>query len=109
MEISCREVRREMVNYMEDDLDAELRFRIERHFRECDGCTPSMTAFARLFVWSAVQKLLSYPWGSAVDSTSTFLQFPRKSRDLILLKANPRASLGWTSIHDSEEPCPRRQ
>jgi len=38
MKVSCSEVRLELVNYMEDDVDAELRSRIERHFRECDGC-----------------------------------------------------------------------
>ena len=38
MQISCSDVRRELANYMEDDVDAELRSRIERHFRECDGC-----------------------------------------------------------------------
>jgi predicted anti-sigma-YlaC factor YlaD len=38
MEISCREVRKELANYMENDIDDELRTRIERHFRECDGC-----------------------------------------------------------------------
>jgi hypothetical protein len=34
MKIRCSEVRRELVNYREDDVDAELRSRIERHFRE---------------------------------------------------------------------------
>ena len=38
MKISCSEVRRELANYMEDDVDAELGSRIERHFRECGGC-----------------------------------------------------------------------
>src|SRR5437016_13568103 len=38
MQISCSDVRRELANYMEDAVDAELRSRIERHFRECDGC-----------------------------------------------------------------------
>ena len=38
MRISCSEVRRELANYMEDDVDAELKSRIERHFRECGGC-----------------------------------------------------------------------
>ena len=37
MKVSCSEVRLELVNYMEDDVDAELRSRIERYFRECDG------------------------------------------------------------------------
>jgi len=39
MEISCREVRRELANYMEDDISEELRTRIERHFVRCDGCS----------------------------------------------------------------------
>jgi Putative zinc-finger len=38
MNISCQEVRKELANYMEDDVSAELRFRIERHFLSCDGC-----------------------------------------------------------------------
>ena len=38
MQISCREVRRELANYMEDDLSRELRGRIEQHFLTCEGC-----------------------------------------------------------------------
>jgi predicted anti-sigma-YlaC factor YlaD len=38
MPISCHEVRRELANYMEDDISPELRVRIDRHFQECDGC-----------------------------------------------------------------------
>ena len=38
MKISCREVRRELANYMENDISTELRARIDRHFRECNGC-----------------------------------------------------------------------
>ena len=38
MEISCRGVRKELANYMEDDIASELRTRIDRHFQKCDGC-----------------------------------------------------------------------
>jgi hypothetical protein len=38
MQINCREVRRELANYMEDDISPELRERIERHFLRCHGC-----------------------------------------------------------------------
>ena len=38
MKISCQEVRRELANYMEDDISLELRARIDRRFQECDGC-----------------------------------------------------------------------
>jgi len=38
MQISCHEVRRELANYMEDDVSQELRARIEQHFFICEGC-----------------------------------------------------------------------
>jgi hypothetical protein len=34
MEISCRAVREELANYMEDDISVGLRVRIDRHFLE---------------------------------------------------------------------------
>lgn len=39
VEIDCLEVRRELVNYMEGDLDQEMRSRIDRHLMECSHCT----------------------------------------------------------------------
>ena len=39
MEISCVEVWREISNYVENDIEPELRRRIEDHFRICDHCT----------------------------------------------------------------------
>ncbi len=39
VEIDCYEVRRELVDYMEDDLTPELRTRIERHLESCRHCT----------------------------------------------------------------------
>lgn len=36
--IACEEVRLELASYMEDDVPAELRQRIENHFLTCDGC-----------------------------------------------------------------------
>ena len=38
MQISCREVRKELAHYLEDDISADLREGIERHFLKCDGC-----------------------------------------------------------------------
>jgi len=38
MQISCREVRKELASYMEDDISPKLREQIERHFQECGGC-----------------------------------------------------------------------
>ena len=38
-QITCREVWKELVNYMEDDLTPELRASIDRHLRGCAHCT----------------------------------------------------------------------
>lgn len=36
--ISCQEVRRELSNYIDDEVTLELRARIEEHIRNCTGC-----------------------------------------------------------------------
>jgi hypothetical protein len=38
VEISCAEVFREISNYIENDIDRELRARIEAHFKTCKHC-----------------------------------------------------------------------
>ena len=38
IEISCLEVRREISNYIDGDIDAELRARMEAHFKVCAHC-----------------------------------------------------------------------
>lgn len=39
VEIECRQVWKELTNYMEGDLMPETRDRITRHLRECRHCT----------------------------------------------------------------------
>ncbi len=39
IEINCRDVWREVSNYVDGDIDAELRQRMEAHFKECSHCT----------------------------------------------------------------------
>ena len=36
--ISCREVLREISNYLEQDVPADLRARLQAHFQECNHC-----------------------------------------------------------------------
>ena len=38
-ELPCNEVRAEMIEYMEDDLSADLRRQIDRHLATCNHCT----------------------------------------------------------------------
>jgi hypothetical protein len=39
IEISCLEVWREISNYIDQEVDSELRARMEAHFRICSHCT----------------------------------------------------------------------
>ena len=38
VEIDCREVWKEITNYIEGDLTPEMRDRVDRHLRECAHC-----------------------------------------------------------------------
>ena len=38
IEISCLEVWREISNYIDDDVDTDLRARMEAHFKVCAHC-----------------------------------------------------------------------
>jgi hypothetical protein len=38
VEIDCREVWKEITNYIESDLTPEMRERVDRHLRECPHC-----------------------------------------------------------------------
>jgi hypothetical protein len=39
IEISCVEVWREISNYIDEDVNPELRTRMEAHFKNCKHCT----------------------------------------------------------------------
>ena len=39
VEISCLEVWREVSNYLDNEVEPELRARIERHLKACHHCT----------------------------------------------------------------------
>jgi anti-sigma factor RsiW len=39
VEISCLEVWREISNYVDGDVDPELRRRMEEHFKGCEHCS----------------------------------------------------------------------
>ena len=39
VEISCLDVWRELSNYVDNDVPADLRARMEAHFKECNHCT----------------------------------------------------------------------
>ncbi len=63
MEISCREVRQELANYMEDDITVDLRSRIERHFLRCDGCSTLYDGLRQIIYLVNESDLIELPAG----------------------------------------------
>jgi predicted anti-sigma-YlaC factor YlaD len=63
MKISCSEVRRELADYMEDDVDAELRSRIERHFSECGGCYALYDSIRKVVRLVGITEVIELPAG----------------------------------------------
>jgi hypothetical protein len=63
MEISCREVRQELANYMEDDVTQELRVRIEQHFLRCDGCSALYDGLRQIIYLVNESDLIELPAG----------------------------------------------
>ena len=62
-ELDCYEVRREMVNYMEGDLTAELRAQIEQHLLGCEHCTAVYDGTRNIVHLVGNEKALELPPG----------------------------------------------
>ena len=63
MQISCREVRRELANYMEDDLSRELSGRIEQHFLTCEGCFATYDSLRKVVRLISRTEIIELPEG----------------------------------------------
>lgn len=63
MEISCKEVRQELANYMEDDITVELKARIEKHFTWCDGCSAMYDGISQVVYLVNQSDLIELPIG----------------------------------------------
>ncbi len=63
VEVSCREVVREISNYLEGDLDAGLRVMLERHFAGCRHCTAVVNGARNIMVLSGDDRSFALPSG----------------------------------------------
>ncbi len=63
VEVSCREVMREISNYIEDDLDAGLRAMLERHFSTCRHCTAVLDGAKNVIRLSGDERTFTLPAG----------------------------------------------
>ncbi len=61
--ISCDEVRRELSNYIEGDLDAGLRMRIENHLQLCRHCTAILDGLHNLLFMLGTGEVFDLPAG----------------------------------------------
>ncbi len=61
--ISCQEVRRELADYVENDISPGLRARIERHFVECRGCQATYDSLRNVIRLIADGEILELPEG----------------------------------------------
>jgi len=66
MQISCREVRKELANYMEEDISPEPRERIERHFLNCDGCFAIYDGLRKVIPLVISTEIIELPQGFSV-------------------------------------------
>ena len=74
MKISCDEVWREISNYLEDEVTAGLRTRMDQHFRGCKRCTAVLVGtrnVVRLVGDAAVFDLLTAVGDSPRSETLT--------------------------------------
>ena len=63
IEISCEHVWREISNYIDDDVDAQLRARIEAHLKVCSHCTAVLDGARNIVRLVAVGQSFDIPRG----------------------------------------------
>lgn len=67
MQTSCREVRKELASYMEDDISPELlRERIEPHFLKFDGCFAAYDGLRKVIRLVNSKEIIELPQGFSV-------------------------------------------
>lgn len=63
IEISCVEVWRELSNYIDGVVDAELRLRMEEHFKSCEHCTAVLDGMRNIVRLAGDNRVFDLPAG----------------------------------------------
>ena len=63
MVLSCREVWKEISNYLEGEVDPALRADLEAHFAQCRHCTALLDGTRNVIVLTADQRTFTLPHG----------------------------------------------
>jgi len=61
--ITCAEVRRELSNYIEDDVTPELRARIDQHVSACPGCKAVFDGVRNVLTLISTGDIIELPRG----------------------------------------------
>jgi hypothetical protein len=61
--ITCVEVRRELSNYLEDDVPPELRARIDQHVSACPGCKAVYDGLRNVLTLVSTGEIIELPRG----------------------------------------------
>ena len=61
--ISCVDVRRELSNYIDDEITPELRSRVEEHVDACSGCKAIYDGLRNVLTLVTATELIELPRG----------------------------------------------
>ena len=78
--MDCRQVRRELVDYMEGDLTRELRARIERHLANCRHCTAIYDGVRNVVQLIGDERTIELPPGYSQRLYKRFLKYHKHAR-----------------------------
>ena len=63
MVVNCEQVWQEISNYLEDDVDPNLRAAMEEHFRECDRCRSVLEGTRNVIQLYGDERMIDVPLG----------------------------------------------
>jgi hypothetical protein len=63
MVVNCEQVWQEISNYLEDDVDPNLRVAMEAHFRECDRCRSVLEGTRNVVLLYGDERMIDVPLG----------------------------------------------
>jgi hypothetical protein len=63
MVVNCEQVWQEISNYLEDDVDPNLRVAMEAHFRECDRCRSVLEGTRNVIQLYGDERMIDVPLG----------------------------------------------
>jgi Putative zinc-finger len=72
--VSCRQVRRELSNYIDDTVDPELRKAIEKHLRWCHRCSVVLDTTRKTLTIYSDEGVLEIPAGYSERLRASFLK-----------------------------------